>query len=72
MSLPERCSGCDRPHWAGRQIITPPDLLENTAWHRRTYCRFCPRAQEEIRNGLAIAITDRADPTPFGGSNPFL
>jgi hypothetical protein len=72
MALPERCWKCDRAMWAGRQEVTPPLNLESGQWHRRTWCRYCDAAQDEIRGGGMVTITSRLEPIPVGGVNPFL
>ncbi len=68
--IAERCPKCEERNWRGAQTIyapEPPTYL----WRRRTYCRFCQYATEEVANGLALSIISRKEPTVVGGGNPF-
>jgi hypothetical protein len=65
------CPKCGKADWPGRQEITPPTEWPFVVWHRRTWCRFCGAAQDELRGG-GLELMIRHDPIPLGGTNPFL
>ncbi len=71
MSRPVTCPKCDAPDWIGEQIVTAPTDFWAPAWHRRTWCKHCGWAVEEIRGGGLIALTSRDQPIDWRGSNPF-
>lgn len=70
--LPDRCPKCDAPHWHGRQEIDhgQTDATAGT-WHRRTWCKWCRYAQEEIAPGGLIPLLSRDQPIDPFGANPF-
>ena len=72
--LNPECRQCHRANWAGRQEVTPPtaDLESSGIWHRRTWCRFCGVAQEEIARGGLVPLVSRDESIDVQGSNPFV
>jgi hypothetical protein len=69
--LPDNCWKCGAAEWIGEQTVTPPQDLDRPAWHRRTRCRFCGGAQDEIRGGTLVQLVSRDQPIPWQGGNPF-
>ena len=72
MTLPVLCWKCQAADWIGRQEVTPPTRLDAIVWHRRTWCRFCDAAQDEVRAPGLLSITTRTQPIDWRGGNPFL
>ena len=69
--LPATCWSCGSLDWIGRQEVTPPSEWP-FVWHRRTWCRYCDVAQDEVRSPGLMAITSRTREIDLRGSNPFL
>lgn len=71
MSLSDQCRACHAPDWIGAVTVSPPTDFWANAWRRRTQCKHCGWAQDEVRGGTLLAITSRHEPIDWRGGNPF-
>jgi hypothetical protein len=55
----------------GEVTVYPPTRFDAVVWRRRTHCRHCRWAQDELRGPLPLAITSRHQPIDWRGGNPF-
>ena len=68
---PATCPTCGAADWIGKETIYQPTRFDAVVWRRRTHCRYCDWAQDELRGPGPLAILSRDQPIDWRGSNPF-